>query len=547
MDKNALSMRDDDVDSNADDSSFQLLAHRQRKVKANGEHIETASHLSKPTKTMSAPAGKRVAGAATAWHIVALKLWNLSWPLSGMEVLTFTKELIVTGFVGHLGPLELSSLVLAQTLYNVAGNAPMLGIVAAMETFCAQAYGAKKYATVGIVLQRALMIVTIFNVATSSVWSKADRLLLWMGQDPDIAIAAGRFTFLLSPCLIMDGIDQCMRRYLSSQSVVLPLMFVNLIATLLAPVLLWYFIIRCDWGFDGAAVAWNCVQAISMSGLFFYLLYHNSQQEPSQRTWTGWTREALTDWIIYIKVSIPSMVMLCLDWWTFEIIVMLSGLLPRPEVTMSMMGITFNIHELCFMAAHGLSGAASTRVGNELGAARPRLAWLSCQVAVLMGTLVMVVFAVVLIIFRHELGWLFSSDKEVIIATAQAVTPLAVSLVGEGANTVLAGVLRGCGRQHIGASVNLVMYWVFGLPISCFMAFRMGLGALGLWTGLASTASVQALLLTIVVFKFDWQAEAVHARALLAAGELDIELESDDELEDLELPTVATKPAKLQS
>ena len=48
-------------------------------------------------------------------------------------------------------------------------------------------------------------------------------------------------------------------------------------------------------------------------------------------------------------------------------IVILSGLLPRPETTMSMMGITFNIHALCFFAAHGLSGAASTRVGNELG------------------------------------------------------------------------------------------------------------------------------------------------------------------------------------
>lgn len=56
-----------------------------------------------------------------------------------------------------------------------------------------------------------------------------------------------------------------------------------------------------------------------------------------------------------------------LDWWTFEVIVMLSGLLPKPDQTMSMMGITFNVHALCFFAAHGLSGAASTRIGNDLG------------------------------------------------------------------------------------------------------------------------------------------------------------------------------------
>lgn len=69
-----------------------------------------------------------------------------------------------------------------------------------------------------------------------------------------------------------------------------------------------------------------------------------------------------------------------LDWWTFEVIVMLSGLLPNPEQTMSMMGITFNVHALCFFAAHGLSGAASTRVGNDLGAGRPHMAWLTVQV-----------------------------------------------------------------------------------------------------------------------------------------------------------------------
>ena len=66
-------------------------------------------------------------------------------------------------------------------------------------------------------------------------------------------------------------------------------------------------------------------------------------------------------------------------------------------------------------------------------------------------------------------------------------------VAGEGANTVLAGVLRGCGRQKIGAVINLTMYWGLGLPLSCFMAFKLGLGAMGLWTGLACTASLQSV------------------------------------------------------
>ena len=178
------------------------------------------------------------------------RIWELAWPLSWMEIMTFMKELIITAFVGHLGPLELSSLVLAQvrrgrrgeagnkiltgrrarglhgalisrchpsnlqTLYNVSGNAPMLGVVVAMETFCGQAYGAKKYHTVGVVLQvrpghlsgicisfamfllascfldnlsailsqRGLILTTAFNLATVAFWGQAEWLMVSMGQ-----------------------------------------------------------------------------------------------------------------------------------------------------------------------------------------------------------------------------------------------------------------------------------------------------------------------------------------------------------------------------
>lgn len=65
-----------------------------------------------------------------------------------------------------------------------------------------------------------------------------------LGQDPAIAKAAGSFTFLLGPCLLLDGFDQCFRRYLAAQNVVLPLMLATLIASLLTPMYLWWFIFR---------------------------------------------------------------------------------------------------------------------------------------------------------------------------------------------------------------------------------------------------------------------------------------------------------------
>lgn len=66
-------------------------------------------------------------------------------------------------------------------------------------------------------------------------------------------------------------------------------------------------------------MAWGCVQGTSLLGLLIYTIYHNVMQEPSRRTWVGWSREALYEWGLYVRVAIPSGVMICLDWWTFEV------------------------------------------------------------------------------------------------------------------------------------------------------------------------------------------------------------------------------------
>lgn len=82
---------------------------------------------------------------------------------------------------------------------------------------------------------------------------------------------------------------------------------------------------RLDLGFEGAAVAWNSVQFVSLSLLVLYVLHHNRRQDPGKRTWCGFSSEAFNDWGTYIHMAVPSTIMICLDWWTFEIIVLLSG------------------------------------------------------------------------------------------------------------------------------------------------------------------------------------------------------------------------------
>jgi len=55
-------------------------------------------------------------------------------------------------------------------------------VVTAMETFCGQAHGAKRYSMVGVVLQRAMAITLLFCGLSVALWWKGTQLLLWMGE-----------------------------------------------------------------------------------------------------------------------------------------------------------------------------------------------------------------------------------------------------------------------------------------------------------------------------------------------------------------------------
>lgn len=95
------------------------------------------------------------------------------------------------------------------------------------------------------------------------------------------------------------------------------------------------------------------------------------------------------------------------------------------------------------------------------------------------------------------------------------------------ATALLGGILRGSGRQKVGAVVNGAANYGVGLPLQLLFAFKLGAGVAGLWWGIAIAATLQALVLAVLVSKFDWQREAGRAAKLvrhlsqggLAAGE----------------------------
>jgi hypothetical protein len=86
-------------------------------------------------------------------------------------------------------------------------------------------------------------------------------------------------------------------------------------------------------------------------------------------------------------------------------------------------------------------------------------------------------------IYIQVYGYLFSNDESVVHLVSQVMPLVASFQVADGLAGSCGGVLRGQGRQHLGAAFNLVAYYVLALPLGIALAFHWGYGLPGLWIG----------------------------------------------------------------
>ncbi|KAL4547873.1 hypothetical protein Ndes2526B_g07093 [Nannochloris sp. 'desiccata'] len=402
------------------------------------------------------------------------RLLALSIPLVVTNTSSFLISMISIVFVGHIGKFELSVVVLAASIFNVTGLSFLLGSLGALETLCAQAYGAKNYPAVGIVLQRSLLFTTTLAALVAAMWSQADKLLRFLGQDPAISAAAASYLHWSIPALFFVGSGDCLKRYLTAQNCVAPATVASIIAMVVAPLFNWILVVKRSEGLYGAAMAANLAQGVPFIVMVLWTVHREASMKAAaspEQTWHGWSKEALRGWGEYLKLAGPSAAMVCLEWSTFEACVILAGWLADPEQNVAVMGLVLNISGLLYMLPQGLGSATSVRVGNALGAGLPRAAKRSAYAAFGMVLLTQVVLAMGTLACRNTAAYLFTDDVDVASAAAKIFPIMAWCLLGDGVNSTVAGVLRGAGRQELGAMFNLVAYWVVGLPLAGFFSF----------------------------------------------------------------------------
>ncbi|TQD72572.1 hypothetical protein C1H46_041887 [Malus baccata] len=428
-----------------------------------------------------------------------LQLW-LAGPLIAVSLLQYSLQVTSVMFVGHLGELALSSASMASSFASVTGFSVLLGMGSALETLCGQAYGAKQYHMLGVHMQRAMLTLLAVSIPLAVIWFYTSTILMALGQDHEISAEAGTFNRWMIPSLFAYSLLQCLNRFLQTQNNVFPMMISSGVTALLHIVVCWALCFKFGLGNKGAALAICISNWVNVVLLACYVQFSSA----CKNTWTGFSEEALNDIVSFVKLAISSAIMICFEYWSFEMVVLLSGLLPNPKLETSVLSIRQRYHILntcwmVYMISVGLGSAISTRVSNELGAGQPQGAQLALRVMTAMALLEGAGIATATVLVRFVWGKLYSNENEVIVYVARMMPLLAVSDFLDGFQCVLSGAARGCGWQNLCVVINLGAYYVVGIP------------AAGLWMGIICGLLVQVTALVAVNLCTDWHEEATKA------------------------------------
>ncbi|KAJ4897544.1 MATE efflux family protein 5 [Raphanus sativus] len=455
------------------------------------------------------PRDEELVPGKTTWQRgqLTVELKKTSLLAAPMAIVTFAEYLLPVISVmvaGHNGELQLSGVALATSFTNVSGFSILYGLVGALETLCGQAFGAKRYEIIGTYTYSAIASNIPICLLISILWIYIEKLLVSLGQDPDISRVAGSYAFWLIPGLFGQAIVIPLTRYLQTQGH--PLFHI--------PVC-WTMVSVFGLGSNGAAMA------ISVSFWFYALILacyvrFSTSCEKTRGLVSGDFVSCVKQFFQY---GIPSAAMVCLEWWLFELIVLCSGLLPNPKLETSVLSICFTVAALHYVIPGGVAAAVSTRVSNNLGAGNHQVARLSVLSGLCLWLVESILFTTLLFTCKNIVGYMFSNSKEVVDYVADLAPLPCLSFILDGFTAILNGVARGSGWQKIGAWNNVVAYYLIGAPVGAYLAFYRHFNGKGLWSGVVVGSAVQAIILSIIISSINWKEQAEKARKRIVSTE----------------------------
>ena len=421
----------------------------------------------------------------------------LAVPVALSELGWMSMSVVDTAMVGRLNAVTIGAVGLGGILYYTIVLFGF-GLLLSMDPLVSQSYGAGDIKDCHHTLHHGIFLAFALTLPLMALTYALPEILLRWDVRPVVVIAATPFIRTLSWSTLPLLLYACLRRYLQAMRRVQPVMIALLTANLVNALGDWALIYGHlglhAHGIVGAAWSTLFSRVYLMGYLAIYIVLYERKSHNGlfqHRPRLDWQRIGKM-----LRLGLPAASQILLEMGAFAAATVVAGKLAPAALAAHQ--IALNCATLTYGIPLGIGAATAVSVGHALGRkdsqSAIRVGWLG----IALGAAFMSLSALTFLLFPTQIMRLFTTNASVIAIGGTLIAIAAFFQLFDGIQTVATGALRGMGDTHSSMLLNLLSYWLLGLPLGYALCFHFHRGAAGIWSGLSLSLVILAITLLIV-------------------------------------------------
>lgn len=422
-----------------------------------------------------------VEGDLSTRHASVREVFWLALPIIISMASSSILGLVDTFFMGWVGPGAQAAVGFgAPTVFSLLSL--FFGTITGLTTFVSQYFGARRYSECGRMLWHVLPAALVVGGLCALMLNPLITIILdVMGTNPEIVddiYAYMSIRIYASPVIFISFALLSFLRGIGDMKT--PAVVTGIAVILNVPLT---YIFTFGWmgipayGAAGAAIGTVLAQFVEML-LYFYVVM-NRRNADQYRT-RSLVRPSLKTYLEFFKVSLPVGVCWGIEHAGWVIFGLYIASLSKEEAAAH--AVVQSFMNLAFMPGLAISIAATTLVGQYLGAGNPKSAEKSARYSVRMSMGALVSLGLIFFVLRYVIADCFSDDPVVIQIAANLFIFVAIYQVFDAMGITLSGALRGAGDTRFPMFIMLGCIWFVMVPLVYVLGNVCGFGLYGAWT-----------------------------------------------------------------
>lgn len=398
--------------------------------------------------------------------------------------------------IGRTGATPLAAASLANVVFFLLFTFG-IGVSYSSTPFVAEADGKNEKSKIVDLLKNSFLINCITGVILVAIALATEHLLYYAEQPTDVVDLAIPYLRIISISIIPSMVFQTYRQFgeglHSTRIAMIIVLSCNLLNIFLNYLLIYGKFGFPEMGLNGAGLA-TLISRILMGGLMAAYIYYGKKflEYRNGFSFGNYSRPLIKR---MLHIGIPAGIQFIFEVSAFGFSAIMMGWFGTSALAAHQIAI--NMATISYMTTSGLGSAATIRVGNYLGKRDIPMVRASGFTLMNMAMVIMIVWGIIFILWRHELPAFYIDDPIVIGIAAPLLIIAGLFQLSDGLQVVCAGALRGLQDVKIPSVLILIAYWVIGLPLGYWIGFRLGYGPIGVWIGLLIGLTISAVAMVI--------------------------------------------------